>query len=147
MLAGGRIRLIKPMLNEASQKPVFGEGYGTRITGFDSPDRNAPILDDQWLNNVLDVGFVGFAAWVWLMVRACRKLFAASRTAIEVRDSWLFAALGASVTSFAVGMLTFDAFSFTQAAFIFWIVLGLSAALLKIAARLGVRTPAELMAT
>ena len=134
LLAGGRIRLIKPMLNEASQKPVFGEGYGTRITGFDSPDRNAPILDDQWLNNVLDVGFVGVAAWVWLMVRACRKLFRASRTAEEVGDSWLFAALGASVTGFAVGMLTFDAFSFTQAAFIFWIVLGLSAALLKIAA-------------
>ena len=68
--------MIRPMLSEASQKPVFGEGYGTRITGFDSPDRNAPILDDQWLNNVLDVGFVGLAAWVWLMVRACRKLFA-----------------------------------------------------------------------
>lgn len=135
LLAGGRIRLIKPMLNEASQKPVFGEGYGTRITGFDSPDRNAPILDNQWLNNVLDVGFVGLLAWAWLMVRACRKLFRASRTAKEDRDSWLFAALGASVASFAVGMLTFDAFSFTQAAFIFWIVLGLSAALLKISAR------------
>ena len=135
LLAGGRIRLIKPMLDEASQKPVFGEGYGTRITGFDSPDRNAPILDNQWLNNVVDIGFAGLAAWVWLMVRACRKLFAASRTAKEVRDSWLFAALGASIASFAVGMLTFDAFSFTQAAFIFWIVLGLSAALLKISAR------------
>ena len=95
LLAGGRIRLIRPMLSEASQKPVFGEGYGTRITGFDSPDRNAPILDDQWLNNVLDVGFVGLAAWVWLMVRACRKLFGASRRAEEERDSWLFAALGA----------------------------------------------------
>ena len=135
LLAGGRIRLIKPMVNEASQKPVFGEGYGTRITGFDSPDRNAPILDDQWLNNVLDVGFIGLGAWVWLMVRSCRKLFGASRRAAEERDSWLFAALGASIASFAVGMLTFDAFSFTQAAFIFWIVLGLSAALLKISAR------------
>lgn len=132
LLAGGRIRLLKPMLDEASQKPVFGEGYGTRITGFDSPDRNAPILDNQWLNNVLDIGFVGLAAWAWLMVRACVKLFGASRREKEVRDGWLFAALGASVASFAVGMLTFDAFSFTQAAFIFWIVLGLSAALLRI---------------
>ena len=148
LLAGGRIRLIKPMLNEASQKPVFGEGYGTRITGFDSPDLNAPILDDQWLNNVLDVGFVGGAAWIWLMVRACRKLFGASRRAEEEGDGWLFAALGASVASFAVGMLTFDAFSFTQAAFIFWIVLGLSAALLKIAARpLPSRAPADLFST
>ena len=135
LLAGGRIRLIKPMLSEASRKPIFGEGYGTRITGFDTPDRNAPILDDQWLNNVLDVGFVGLAAWAWLMIRAGRKLFEASRRAEEARDGWLFAALGASVVSFAVGMLTFDAFSFTQAAFIFWIVLGLSAALLRISTR------------
>jgi len=148
LLAGGRIRLIRPMLSEASQKPVFGEGYGTRITGFDSPDRNAPILDDQWLNNVLDVGFVGLAAWVWLMVRACRKLFRASRRAEEERDGWLFAALGASIASFAVGMLTFDAFSFTQAAFIFWIGLGLSAAFLKLATRpLASRAPAELIAS
>jgi hypothetical protein len=146
LLAGGRIRLIKPMLSEASQKPVFGEGYGTRITGFDAPDRNAPILDDQWLNNVLDVGFVGLAAWVWLMVRACRKLFRASRATEEVSDSWLFAALGASVAGFAVGMLTFDAFSFTQAAFIFWIVLGLSAAFLRIATRPASGAPAEVLA-
>ena len=79
LLAGGRIRLIKPMLSEASGKPFFGEGYGTRISGFNEPDRNAPILDDQWLNNVLDVGFVGLGAWVWLMVRAVRRLFRASR--------------------------------------------------------------------
>ena len=69
------------MLSEASGKPFFGEGYGTRITGFNQPDRNAPILDDQWLNNVLDVGFVGLGAWIWLMVRAVRMLFRASRAA------------------------------------------------------------------
>ncbi len=120
------------MLSEASGKPFFGEGYGTRITGFNTPDRNAPILDDQWLNNVLDVGFVGLGAWVWLMVRAVRRLFRASRAPSHVDDDWLFAALAASVTSFAVGMLTFDAFSFTQVTFIFWVLLGLSAALLRI---------------
>ena len=64
LLAGGRIRLLKPMLSEASAKPLFGEGYGTRISGFNEPDPNAPILDDQWLNNALDVGFIGLAAWV-----------------------------------------------------------------------------------
>jgi hypothetical protein len=132
LLAGGRIRLLKPMLAEASQKPLFGEGFGTRITGFNEPDRNAPILDDQWLANVLEVGFVGLAAWVWLFVRAGRRLTRASRTASRVGDDWLFAALAASLTGFAVGMLTYDAFSFTQVAFMFWIVLGISAALLRI---------------
>ena len=47
-------------------------------------------------------------------------------------DDWLFAGLAASVASFAIGMLTFDAFSFTQVTFLFWVILGLSAALLRI---------------
>jgi polysaccharide biosynthesis protein PslJ len=132
LLAGGRVRLLKPMLSEASGKPLFGEGYGTRISGFDELDRNAPILDDQWLNNALDVGFIGLAAWGWLMARAVRRLFRASRAAAHENDDWLFAALAASVASFAVGMFTFDAFSFTQVTFIFWVLLGLSAARLRI---------------
>jgi hypothetical protein len=132
LLAGGRIRLVKPMLTEASQRPLFGEGYGTRITGFNTPERNAPILDNQWLNNVLDVGFVGLAAWAWLFASAVRRLTRASRTARQAGDDWLFAALAASVASYAVGMFTFDAFDFTQVTFIFWIVLGISAALLRI---------------
>jgi hypothetical protein len=132
LLAGGRVRLIKPMLTEASHKPLFGEGYGTRITGFDSPDRNAPILDDQWLNNALDVGFIGLAAWAWLMLRAVRTLSRASRDAARPGDDWLFVAFAASLASFAVGMFTYDAFDFTQVTFMFWIVLGLSAAMLRI---------------
>jgi hypothetical protein len=132
LLAGGRIRLLKPMLSEASGKPLFGEGYGTRISGFDVPDRNAPILDDQWLNNVLDVGFIGLGAWIWLMVKVVRRLFRAARAPNNVNDGWLFAGLAASVVGFAIGMLTFDAFSFTQVTFLFWVILGLSAALLRI---------------
>ena len=133
LLAGGRIRQIRPMLAEASQRPLFGEGLGTRITGFNTPERNAPILDNQWLSNVLEVGFIGLAAWFWLLVSAGRKLTRASREPGRPGDDWLFTALAASVTSFGVGMLTFDAFEFTQVTFIFWIVLGISAALLGIA--------------
>ena len=130
LLAGGRIRQLKPMLSEASKKPLFGDGLGTRITGFNTLGRNAPILDNQWLELALEIGFVGLIAWVWLLVRAVRRLVKASRSADRMGDDWLFAALAASVTSCAVGMLTFDAFEFTQFAFIFWIVLGISAALL-----------------
>ncbi len=132
LLAGGRIRQLKPMLSEASGKPLFGEGYGTRISGFNEPDRNAPILDNQWLNNALDVGFIGLAALGWLMARAVRRLFRASREPSHLDDDWLFAALAASVTSFAVGMFTYDAFSYPQVTLIFWFLLGLSAALLRI---------------
>ena len=129
-LAGGRIRQIRPMVTEASHHPFFGEGLGTRITGFDSPQRNAPILDNQWLNNMLDVGFVGFGLWIWLIVRSVRLLLRRTRESSGDGDEWLFLGLAASIFAFAIGMLTFDAFSFTQVYFVFWIVLGLSAAAL-----------------
>ena len=47
---------------------------GTRIVGFFVKERNAPILDNQWLNNLLDVGYIGFGLWLWLFVRAVRQL-------------------------------------------------------------------------
>ena len=129
-LAGGRIRQISPMVAEASHHPFFGEGLGTRITGFDVKERNAPILDNQWLNNLLDVGFIGFGLWLWLFVRPVRMLIRSARESTDDRDEWLYLALGASILSFAIGMLTFDANSFTQVYFVFWILLGLSSALL-----------------
>jgi hypothetical protein len=130
-LAGGRIRQIRPMVTEASHHPFFGEGLGTRITGFSSPERNAPILDNQWLNNLLDVGFIGFGLWIWLFVRSVRLLLRRAREDSGDGDDWLFLGLAASIFSFAIGMLTFDGFSFTQVYFMFWIILGLSAALLS----------------
>ena len=129
-LAGGRIRQISPMVTEASHHPFFGEGLGTRITGFDVKQRNAPILDNQWLNNLLDVGFIGLGLWVWLFVQVDSDAASQGRESSGDGDDWLFFGLAASILSFAIGMLTFDAFSFTQVYFIFWIVLGLSAALL-----------------
>jgi O-antigen ligase len=130
-LAGGRIRQLKPMIREASGHPLFGEGFGTRITGFNTPQRNAPILDNQWLNNLLDVGYIGFFLWVWLFVRAVRRLVRESRSAGDEGDQWLFAAFAAALVAFPIGMLTFDAFGFTQVFFLFWIMLGLSATLIR----------------
>jgi hypothetical protein len=130
LLAGGRIRQLKPMISEASRHPLFGEGVGTRLTGFNTPRRNAPILDNQWLNNLLDVGYVGFGIWVWLFVRAGRRLFREARLADDEGDQWLFACLAATMVALPIGMLTFDAYGFTQVAFLFWITLGLSAVLI-----------------
>jgi O-antigen ligase len=129
-LSGGRIRQLGPMLSEANRHWPFGEGYGTRITGFDVKNRNAPILDNQWLENALDVGFVGVALWVWLILGAVRRLMRASRRGTKDHDDWLFAGLAAGIAAFGIGMLTFDAFAFTQAVFLFWVLLALSAAAL-----------------
>ena len=120
------------MIAEASRHPLFGEGMGTRIVGFFVKERNAPILDNQWLSNLLDVGYIGFGLWLWLFVRAVRKLLRHGKDLDpDDADRWLFDGLAASILAFGVGMLTFDAFGFTQIFIVFW----LSARPLGVAAR------------
>jgi hypothetical protein len=128
-LAGGRIRQLGPMLREGSRTPIFGQGLGTRQTGFNNPLRNAPILDNQWLTNFMDIGLVGVVGWALLMAASVRRLARLSRSQ-EGMDGWLAAGYAASIVGFAIGMFFYDSMSFTQEAFIFWIVLGLSSSLL-----------------
>jgi hypothetical protein len=128
-LAGGRIRQLGPMLHEGSRTPIFGQGLGTRQTGFNNPLRNAPILDNQWLTNFLDIGLVGVLGWALLICASVRRLARLSRSQEGV-DGWLAAGYAASIVGFAIGMFFYDSMSFTQEAFMFWIVLGLSSSLL-----------------
>jgi O-Antigen ligase len=143
LLAGGRIRLLEPMLREASQTPLLGQGLGTRQTGFNNPLRNAPILDDQWLGLLLELGLVGLVGWAWLILRSVRKLAATSRTR-DGPDGWLPAAFAASIAGFAIGMFTYDSLAFVQETFIFWVVVALSASLVLAESRAPVRAASEL---
>ena len=122
----GRLADLGPAFEEAAKTPLFGQAYGSRVVGGESPGENAQILDNQWLKLLLETGVLGLVAWLWFLVAIIRRL---SRAAKEDPDpsGWLFVALASSVTAFAVGMLTLDSFSFIQATFIFWIVLALGA--------------------
>jgi len=71
--------------------------------------------------------------WLWLVGRAIRRLALAAKQDLSMRG-WLLAALAASVTTYTVGMLTFDAFAFIQVTFLFFMLLGLGAAALRIPA-------------
>ena len=128
LLAGGRVRQLGPMLNEASRKPLLGQGFATRQTGFHNPLRNAPILDNQWLSLLLEVGIVGVVGWAALFVGSARRLGRAARRRAGP-DGWLAAGLAASIVGFGVAMFTFDGFAFIQASFMFWILISLSASL------------------
>ncbi|HET8606523.1 MAG TPA: O-antigen ligase family protein [Gaiellaceae bacterium] len=127
--ADGRLAKVGPALRSWEEEPLFGLGFGTRVVGFQVAFNNAFILDDQWLGTLLDVGAVGTFAYLWLFVRAIRRCGRAAKADDSPRG-WLLAALAAAIAAFAVGMLTFDAFSFIQVTFFFWIMLSASAALL-----------------
>lgn len=129
--ANGRIADLEPTLREVATSPLFGIGFGTRLVGFEQEVNNAAILDNQWLGTLLETGVLGMLAWFWLFWLAVRRLGHAAK-ADQSPDGWLFAALAASLTAFAVGMLTYDALGFIQIAFVFFFLLSLGAALLTV---------------
>jgi hypothetical protein len=119
-----------PRLIDGMRRPILGQGVGTRQTGENNPLRNAPILDNQWLGLFLDVGLVGVFGWIWLIVRSLRRLGRVARTRGSP-EGILAAAFAASITGFAVAMFTYDSLAFVQAAFVFWVLLALSASLVR----------------
>jgi hypothetical protein len=132
----GRIADLGPALDEFSLTPVFGQGYGTRLTGRDR--QNAQILDDQWLKTLLETGLVGAFAWLWIFTRSIRRL---ARVAKEddSEEGLIFVALAASVTAFAIGMVLYDAFAFIQVTFLLFILLALGSVALKARERTAAR--------
>ena len=126
--SAGRVADLGPALDEASQKPFVGSGYGTRlVTGEET---NACILDNQWLGTLLETGLLGVLGWLALFWSFIRRAGRAAK-ADPSPTGWLYVALAASVAAFAVGMFTFDAFSFIQVTFLLFVLLGLGAALLS----------------
>lgn len=123
--SAGRIADLGPSLDEYSRKPLLGQGFGTRLPTGERA--NACILDNQWLGSLLEVGLIGALALLWLFSRFIRRMNRYARSDATPRG-WLPTALAASVAAYAVGMLTFDAFSFIQVTFLFFILLGLGAA-------------------
>lgn len=126
---GGRIseRRIGPQLDIIKAQPAFGQGYGTRVTAGEN--QNARILDNQWLATAVETGIAGVFAWLWLFFRFLRRAGGAARADPTARG-WLLTALSGSALAFALGMLTFDAFSFIQITFVMFVLLGLGASAL-----------------
>jgi hypothetical protein len=125
----GRLADVGPALHEYSAKPLLGQGFATRVTDH-GPDP-APILDDEWLGTLLSVGAVGVFGWLWLFTSFVRRAGRAAKRDRTPRGQ-LLTALAASVSAFAVGMFTYDAFSFTQVTFLLFTMLALGAVTLAL---------------
>ena len=128
-IGSSRIASLGPGLHLIGLNPLFGGGYGARVLSVSDP--NAFIVDDQWLSNGIDTGILGIAVWAWFFVRFLRPIFGAARRAATPYAA-LFTACGASTTAFAVGMFTYDAFSFIQATFVLFLIVGIGCAALRI---------------
>jgi hypothetical protein len=126
----GRIADVGPSLQEWSKTPLFGQGFGTRIPRTNLGTEGAQILDDQWLTTLLEIGAVGTLALLWIFVRCIRRLARHARIT-DGPESWLAATLAASLTAYAVGMVTFDAFAFIQVTLFAFIVMGFAAVLTR----------------
>jgi len=126
---GNRLADLGPALDEASETPLFGQGYGTRIINArfgplgEIQRPNAFILDNQWLAILLETGVVGLVAWFWLFWRFLKRVGGAAKREADASLAWLYASLTAAVAAFAIGMFTFDAFSFIQVTFVLYFLL------------------------
>ena len=125
----GRIADLGPALQKWKQKPLLGEGFGTRVVDPQARIR-ANILDNEWLGTLLELGVIGFFGWLWFFARVVRRLGKEAKEDDSDRG-WLLVAIAASVAAFAVGMFTFDAFAFIQVTFLMFILVGLGAALVR----------------
>jgi hypothetical protein len=129
-VGSSRIASLGPGLHVVGLHPLYGVGYGSRILQ-DEAGANSFIVDDQWLSTGMETGILGVAAWLWLFVRFLRPTYRAARADRDA-DGWLYVGIAASVTAFAVGMLTFDALSFIQTTFMLFFLLGLGCVALSL---------------
>jgi hypothetical protein len=107
---------------------VFGHGLGTGKVARSNepgaivdPKTGAPIIfDDQYLNSLVSIGFLGLVGVLWFVWGAVARLVGAARR-LSGPGSDLVAACGVACTGFGAAMLTFDAFSFVQCTLLFFV--------------------------
>jgi polysaccharide biosynthesis protein PslJ len=133
-VGSGRLATLGPVLrHEFLPNPVLGEGFSTRIVEADGDvGPNAVILDDQWAGILVETGIVGALSLAWLFIRFVRRWGREAKRK-DSDSCWLLAAVVLSLVSYGIGMFTFDAFSFVQVTFLFFIILGLGAAAYRLA--------------
>jgi hypothetical protein len=125
----GRLADLGPALARWREQPMLGQGYGTQVVDLTKAGVDANIFDDQWLGTLLATGLVGVSGWLWLFIRSVRR-FGREAKKDDSERGWLLAAITASVASYAIGMLTYDAFAFIQVTFLLFILLALGSSLL-----------------
>jgi polysaccharide biosynthesis protein PslJ len=125
----GRVADIAPGIRSWKQAPVFGHGLGTgKVAQSDEPGAitdpktGAPIIfDDQYLNSLVSIGFLGLIGVLWFVWGGVRRQVGSAKR-LAGAEGDLVAACAVSCAGFGIAMLTFDAFSFVQCTLIFFLI-------------------------
>jgi len=128
-VGSGRVADVGPGLRSWKQAPFFGHGLGTGKVASSSepgaivdPKTGAPIIfDDQYLNSLVSIGFLGLVGVLWFVWGGVRRMVTTARR-LTGPASDLVAACAVACAGFGAGMLTFDAFAFVQCTLVFFLI-------------------------
>lgn len=102
--------------------PVIGRGFGSLDPEKPSQFR---INDDEYIDELWEVGFVGLAAFAWMILAPIVIAYPAIRSRGPTISSLALAASGGCV-AFLVVCALFDALSFPEAPYMFFVVAALT---------------------
>lgn len=108
------------------QSPFLGRGYGTFLPRY-------WILDNMYLQAVIEIGLIGLAALLGLVLTAMWSALRAGRVATVRSERETARAVLAGLMAGGVGLALFDAFSFPESAGTLFLLIGLAGALHRIA--------------
>lgn len=117
-----RVNDLEDLTPDFLAHPVLGRGFGTQ-----EPD--APlsfrINDDEYLDEMWQVGMLGLLAYAWMILAPIVASHRAIRTRAPDESSLALAAAGGCV-AYLVASALFDALSFVQAPYMFFMVAALA---------------------
>lgn len=103
------------------RSPLLGRGFGTFLPTY-------RILDNQYLQLLMDIGLIGLCAFLAVLLSSAGCAFAARRRTTDALQRQLGQALGASVCAGGILTAFFDAFAFPMAGGTIFLVCGLCGA-------------------
>ncbi|MCK6068068.1 MULTISPECIES: O-antigen ligase family protein [Microbacterium] len=102
--------------------PLIGQGFGTFLPRY-------YIFDNQWVLIAIELGILGLVCFTALIVAAMWSAIRASRRSPYGETRTLARSIAASVATLAALFLFFDGLSFPISAGLFFLVMGLTAAI------------------
>jgi hypothetical protein len=118
----GRTADYQALSPDIATYPLAGRGYGTIDPGRADTYR---ILDNQYLGQLVQVGFVGLLAYIGLLVAGLMLAHSVIQRALTTDQRILGLASAASFVAFGVVSALFDLFSFSQVPYLFFFLAGM----------------------